>query len=327
MNFNLFKKLSLVIPTNNRPYALKRVIEYLKSLKFSGQVFVLDSSNKIKKKNNFYSYYYFPGKNANLKISSILNKLKTKYTLILADDDLIIPEGILQSIKFLEKKNNFIGAHGLYYNHSIKNLFIFNLFKYLQIRYPFFHSYLNKKISINRAFDYLDGKYAPLNYAIFKTNFFKKVWKKATLEKSQDNIFLETVPCFLFYYYGSVKCLKIPYLTRERSFRTKPQIEFTDKKGFKLALSFLMRVISNSKVFKNNNLNILKKKFEYRKNREEQKMLSSKKNFILQKIFFRLKNLRFYFIGNKKFRKDILNKYILKYYNKVLNEVDNTQMK
>ena len=49
MDKNIFSKLTIIIPTHNRPETLKRHLDYLKEQKTKYDVIIVDSSKKKKK--------------------------------------------------------------------------------------------------------------------------------------------------------------------------------------------------------------------------------------------------------------------------------------
>ena len=99
----LLNKLTIVIPTHQRPIALKRHLEYLKNYNKNLKILILDSSNKINKAySHLDNYFYFKGKNANTKISKVLNKIKTEYVVSIGDDDFFIFNGLIKCLYFLE---------------------------------------------------------------------------------------------------------------------------------------------------------------------------------------------------------------------------------
>ena len=49
MKASLFEKLTIVIPTNNRDYTFRRLVEYLNRIEYKMKVIIIDSSKKKKK--------------------------------------------------------------------------------------------------------------------------------------------------------------------------------------------------------------------------------------------------------------------------------------
>ena len=76
---NLLKELTIIIPTHERPIALKRQMDYLREHNSNLNILILDSSNKVNNDyKEFINYFHIRGRNANIKISTILSKINTK---------------------------------------------------------------------------------------------------------------------------------------------------------------------------------------------------------------------------------------------------------
>ena len=232
-NRNLLKELTIIIPTHERPIALNRHLNYLKEHYNNLNIFILDSSNKVNKDlKEFKNYFHIRGKNANTKISKILNKIKTKYVVTIGDDDFFIFEGLNNCLKFLNNNHKYDGVHGKYVVHSkIVNHSLFNFYKFIEINYPYNFKLKIKNNFIN-ACNYISGKLPPLNYSVFKSEIFKKVWKISTNTKRESQIFLELIPNLLFYLYANIKCIDTYYISRQSSPRKKIQTQF-ETKNFK----------------------------------------------------------------------------------------------
>jgi glycosyltransferase domain-containing protein len=121
----MVKELSIIIPTfNNRHDYLKRSIAYHASI--GSNVFIVDSSpvSFNSKEYSAYpniSYYHVPDKAYTEKLLFVLQKVKTPYTLLLADDDFITPQGIKACIDFLNNNPDYSSAQGNQISFRIKN--------------------------------------------------------------------------------------------------------------------------------------------------------------------------------------------------------------
>jgi glycosyltransferase domain-containing protein len=98
---------TLIIPTHNRYRYLKRSIDYFKDL--DAKVIYCDSSEDV------YSdylasnmeYIHLPGKQFSEKILIALEKIKTDFVALCADDDFIVIESLYKACNILEKQNSF----------------------------------------------------------------------------------------------------------------------------------------------------------------------------------------------------------------------------
>jgi len=123
-NNELECKCTIIIPTYNRSYHLKRILNYYNEYGRDYNIIVADSSSdenkRINKKNilsiskieilhlDNYSTEITP----HAKFAGAVNHVNTKYCVFCADDDFITPKGIVQSIDFLEKNPDFVTAQG-----------------------------------------------------------------------------------------------------------------------------------------------------------------------------------------------------------------------
>lgn len=133
MNQYKMSNFSLVIPTRNRPNRLRRLLDYYDKYGKGFNIIIADSSSNDNKKLNKKSVLIFsnldihyidkyPSKiEASHKINNALNYVNTKYSVLCADDDFIIPNGINKSVDFLEKNSDFSVAQGKFIAFSIKN--------------------------------------------------------------------------------------------------------------------------------------------------------------------------------------------------------------
>ena len=105
---NQYKMITIIIPTYNRPNHLRRLLDYYNKYGKNFKIIVADSSSNENKKLNkksvlifsnlniFYLGSYSSKINAYYKISDALNHVNIKYSVLCADDDFIIPNGINQ---------------------------------------------------------------------------------------------------------------------------------------------------------------------------------------------------------------------------------------
>lgn len=145
----LSKKLTLIIPTKNRLIWIERLLEYYNKNNFLGKILIADSSddiihNQIKirlldfKKLDVL-LIHLPDCGCEMAVFEASKEIKTKYSTFVADDDLILVEGINQAIFFLDTNSNYVSAHGKAYlistiNNSaygkINSLIYYNLSSY-----------------------------------------------------------------------------------------------------------------------------------------------------------------------------------------------------
>jgi len=117
------KKLTLWIPTKNRPDFILRLLKYYSSTAYSGYLFIGDSSvgddlerNKetIKKFKNLLNIYYceFPGQSQAHVSSELVPQIETEFSSFLADDDIFVTPSINNCIQYLIDHENVSSTNG-----------------------------------------------------------------------------------------------------------------------------------------------------------------------------------------------------------------------
>lgn len=117
--------ISIVIPTyNNRSRFLARLLQYYRSGGFAHPIVVADSSEASEREANRNSIaslqgeldvlheVFPPGIHFNLKIAQALATIDTKYAVLCADKDFLVPEAIEQCVRYLEANPDYSVAHG-----------------------------------------------------------------------------------------------------------------------------------------------------------------------------------------------------------------------
>jgi glycosyltransferase domain-containing protein len=215
---------TIIIPTYNRPRYLKRVLSYYNGYAGNYNIIVADSSSDENKRINEKSISSFssitvshikkypPDFDPTYKIIDALKHVNTEYCAICADDDFVTPNGINQSVDFLEKNPDFTVAHGRYITFYLKP----DRKGKLQFRYN--PRYVHESISFpdakSRLFFHLSNVQISPFYAVHRTDFLKMIYKEA-LEFSDADQFRELLLSMLALIYGKMKCLDVFYAARE----------------------------------------------------------------------------------------------------------------
>ena len=297
-------KITVVIPTFNRPNILNRNLEFLDSFNYKLKVLVLDSST-IKKKFNFKKFLnleiiykkfkkdiYFAK-----KIYSGVKTVKTKYLLLCADDDFVIPNCMSLCINFLEKNNEYVACRGYFLQHSKSNKF------YQKMNYNLLYKNnfsCENSYSFERCNEYLMGKKSNFFYSIIRTRTSNKIWKFIST-KVTGGIALETFKSFLIYYFGKVKVLNYLYSSREATDETtlvtpKYYEKFLSKENIDGIFSSLVPYLGKRRI-NNKHISHFKNKIQIYK---KQRMLTKKKNFfskyleIIYKKIYTIIKLKFF---------------------------------
>ena len=115
-------KITIIILSYNRPKFLKRSVHFYIINGFS--VIVLDGSNKSQnldffRKSNKLKYIHLT-KSYHERFIYAAKLLKTKYSILVNDDEFFFPEFIDKSINFLEKNKHYGTVCGIVFYFSIK---------------------------------------------------------------------------------------------------------------------------------------------------------------------------------------------------------------
>ena len=213
--------ITIVIITYNRYPFLIRLLKFYQKYEYLFHILILDSSSDdlddemksyLKMKNVTYRKYD-PSIFFTEKISDGCQSIKTRFAVLCADDDFLIPSSIITSRDFLLKNEDYASAHGLYFNHtsfekaqktgfSIGPLYSQGKSVKDDSSVQRFNKYMFVKVGIN-----------PL-YAVHRTNFFQLIWKETSKYVSDWGL-SEIFPCALSLIYGKMKVLPVFYASRQ----------------------------------------------------------------------------------------------------------------
>jgi len=234
-------KITIIIPTHNRPSYLRRLLEYYREYGSNFDMIIADSSSRENKKLDKEIVQSFPNLNiqyidkypekitALWKFSDIINYVETKYCVFCADDDFLVPGGVSQSVDFLEKNPDFTVAHGYYID------FWLEIKRKIEKRFCWGIRYTNQSIIFKdpkaRLTEYMVKYFQDNMYAVRRTDSLKMIYKELLKSKMDLNPRLlgEVLISALPLIYGKTKCLDVLYMARELD-RSRPAlIDFTHK--------------------------------------------------------------------------------------------------
>ena len=184
----MYKNITLIIPTYNRSIHLSRLLTYYSSLNSNLNFLVLDSSNEYhKNKNQDFIINLSNKKNINYKsyenleaihkIRDGLREVKTKYSALCADDDIIFIDTLAEAIVYLENNKNIICVDGLYLNFiNGKNGLIIDC-EYTRESIDYINRY-------ERVFSLMQ-KYESLYYGVYRVEELELILDSAALN---DNL-------------------------------------------------------------------------------------------------------------------------------------------
>ena len=107
-------KLTIIIPTHNRPAILNRAVSYYAS--WDCQIIICDSSPEIVTIHNFKNidHRHHFGESFSEKLYNALKVVTTPFVCLCADDDFLALHGILEGIIFLDKNDDYVSVQGRY---------------------------------------------------------------------------------------------------------------------------------------------------------------------------------------------------------------------
>lgn len=211
----MLEKITLIIPTKNRYKYLERILDY-----YSGQginICVCDSSkSSFEKKDNYKNvrYFHYPDFKYSEKLYQVFEKINTKYVVMCADDDFIVPSSIEKCVRFLEKNSDYSSVQGHYVfftNPRDKNRSI----SYAPIYLHSLKMDLNSNFPSQRVKE-LMSSYMQLLYSVCRTNFVREVFSLLHSKKNISNFNLvELFHSIFLCINGKCKVLPIFYCARE----------------------------------------------------------------------------------------------------------------
>jgi len=109
------ENLTIIIPSNNRPFFLRRSINYWNNYNFP--VIVVDGSNETQKKwmdenSNSNIQYFYKKTFLPDRLNFAARLVKTKYCIFLPDDEFYCVSVLKRCINFLESNNEYVAVNG-----------------------------------------------------------------------------------------------------------------------------------------------------------------------------------------------------------------------
>lgn len=215
----LLKDITILILTYNRYKYLERILTYYKLCNVNCNIFILDSStNKVIKNNRLKSLLnqeqvtwlkFTSDTFISCKIAEGLEKVDTKFSVLCADDDFVLPKGIAKCVDFLNCNPSYISAQGGRMIHQLLPNGIVKRNGWA----PYRKSIINK-CPEKRFLALFEKQYASYPYyAVYRRDAQLEIWKKAS--SLSANGFMEILPVALSLIHGKTKILKTIYLSSE----------------------------------------------------------------------------------------------------------------
>ncbi len=213
--------ITIVIPTKNRPDFLIRLLNYYAQTGYQHWLSIGDSSDpfhceRIKEAVKRFEgqlkiqYSYLPNYSIAQSIYRLNQDIQTPYAVLIADDDLLIPNGIEKCITFLEKSNEYHAAHGLGVLFLLKSVGpygdLLDLGNYKL-------GEVNDYTASRRIQSFIDNYFVCL-FSVHRTAIWKEMWQQVM--GMEDTAFgAELLPCCLSAISGKIKKIDTLYLLRQ----------------------------------------------------------------------------------------------------------------
>jgi glycosyltransferase domain-containing protein len=217
MTADLHERLTLIIPTHDRPAFLRRLLCFLEQMRDGSQIQILDSSSPDLRRRNEAAIADYPSLRIHYRHldAGMISKCRTlmeediatPYCVYCADDDFLMPDSVLGSLEFLERSPDYSCAQGTMVSLCTgKNNKCYALPCYsLDSDSPF------------RRFRTLAGNWYSTFYSVYRTPVLTRAWQVAD-DHSDDRrarIFPEILLSQLSVTQGKVKFLPGIYNLRE----------------------------------------------------------------------------------------------------------------
>lgn len=210
--------LSLIIPTYNRPIWIANLLGYLVNTNVPISLVILDSSESeiaalnaetVNRLGVSARHITYP-KNVAFKDKLLdgLRQVHSEFCAFCADDDMVIPDALAESVRFLQAHPDYVGAQGLYfaYSGSVGKYFVDDIL--------YCHRSLNQATALERIESLFDD-YQSNFYGVYRTEIQRKAFEVAV---QQDNsLFFELMQSSHTAVSGKIARLPIIYGGRSRA--------------------------------------------------------------------------------------------------------------
>lgn len=193
---NIFNKLTIILVLKNREEFTERWLKYINSIDPFFHIIIADGSesplnlqyfSKFKIKSRIEYFHY--GEDLTIsnfvsKIDKVLEKVNTKYVVLMSNDDFPIINGISAALSAMEANEDYVCAMGDCIDVSLSENFGSNLGNHVYGNLMINKSlYSNKSIEEREITERLDSFlkiYESFWHAIYRTTILQKVYKSCT---------------------------------------------------------------------------------------------------------------------------------------------------
>jgi glycosyltransferase domain-containing protein len=253
--------LTVIVPSYNRQNLALDTLNFWSKLNLNLSIHLVDGSekpienSKLSYLSNNIKYHHINTISEIKRVKKILHLVNTKYCVLGADDDLLLPNALSKSVHFLEKNSDFSSCYGQvlsFKNNDNQNQFYEN--KPNLKNFALLSEDKNKRLKKNGL--------KPVHFCILsvmRTNIFKMIFDVNNYEPISYYATLELRANMLVPYFG--KCIAIPDLILLRNKNSTPIIHRNNsnislfkflfynnkKKEFELFISSLVKLLDEDK--------------------------------------------------------------------------------
>lgn len=214
-------KITLLVPTFNRPNFLLRLLNFYRDYDFPFRIIVLDSSSeKITNDefNTLLNSQYIDHQKFNPsipfaeKIAKGVELVNTPYTVLCADDDVIFSDAIAECVNFLDNHNDYAIAYGHYIGHTVVRK---------KLRWGVQGK--NASIQSDNAIKRIENIFTvnnPIVYAVTRTHIMKSMWEETARYTHGSFGLFEFLSASIGLLHGKAKELPVLYASREANYYT-----------------------------------------------------------------------------------------------------------
>ncbi len=212
-------KTTLLVPTFNRPFHLRRLLKYYETSGFQGQIRILDSSEQNKGTADEFSALHLTWQHFDSEIGMLdkaqhgLSLVDTSYVQWCADDDFIDPIGITECERFLESAPDYVAAQGKCVHFRVTGRSSAHVTPERIRDEPMFDVAADS--SVARLFQHVVN-YRPTHYALQRTEQLTQDLNRVAQISGPSLTLLEPMHSFNCVVAGKVKRLPVSFEYREQ---------------------------------------------------------------------------------------------------------------
>lgn len=220
---NLDNKVSVLVPTKNRPQFVERLLRFFAAQNFSGWLLIGDSSggvdfekikslvlhyrDRLKIRHERYSQFGVTG-----TLESLCEYVQTPYSCVMGDDDFLCMRGVKDCVAFLDEHPEFGAVHGKGVNVGLD---YFDSRGKITAINPFFLANITKETGAERLEEYFQTLDNVL-FCLHRSEVFRKMFQGfcAMGDIKSGFIFDELIPSTISVIHNKIKSLDCLHTVR-----------------------------------------------------------------------------------------------------------------